>query len=195
MKTIITLFAILFLVSNTFAVTQIEVYSSNEDEYFQTYKFPAPFKKTTKAYLDLDEDLSSKKVIIKPKNNASYRAFIQIETSLTIMNEGPHLDLINWKHCTTEWLEINQISSTEFSLPRINEIDINCFPKVTVSEIRDEAYKQGGQRWADLIGFNASIDEYPIAVAISSIRLKVEEKVKGTWQLITLLDFSIPMGC
>ena len=195
MKTIITIFAILFLASNTFAATQIEVYSSNEKEHFQTYKFPAPFKNTTKAYLDLGEDLSSKKIIIKSKNDTHYRVFVQVETSLTIMNEGPHLDLINWKHCTTEWLEINRISSSKFSLPQINEIDINCFPKVSAAEIRDEAYKQGGQRWADLIDLNASIDDYPIAVGISSIRLKLEKKIEGTWQLITILDFTVPMGC
>lgn len=186
---------VLFLSSNSFAGHKIEVFSVNKKDDFQGYQFSVPDQEITKVDLDLGENLSSKTIRISSEKPSIYRVHVQLETSLTIMDEGPHLDLINWKHCTTEWMEVDESSGTEFILPELEKIDVNCFPVVTAAEIRDEALEQGGQRWAKLIGKDATINDYPIGVSLSTVRIKIEEKTDDKWKIITVLDFSIPMGC
>ena len=194
MKLLLPTFLLLLISANAMAITQINIDARGKD-HFQGYSFAAPYKKTTNAYLDLGENLSNKTVRIAAKDGANFKVQIQLETSLTIMDEGPHLDLINWKHCTTEWREVEKISGSEFILPVLEKINVDCFPNVTAAEIRAEALKLGGERWANLIKQDASINDYPLSTALSLVRIKIEEKISGEWQTITVLHFSIPMGC
>src|SRR5688572_31178406 len=50
-------------------------------------------------------------LVSEPSNLASFSVQVQYETSVTIMNEGPHLDLVEWKHYTSEWRNIERIGS------------------------------------------------------------------------------------
>ncbi len=195
MKLFLQTLLLLLISTNTFAITQINVAAQNDKDYFQGYSFVPPYQKTTHASLDLGENLSGKIVRIAANDGANFKVHLQLETSLTIMDEGPHLDLINWKHCTTEWIKVETESDSEFILPVLENIDVACFPKVTAAEIRAEALKQGGERWANLIKQDASINDYPFGTALSMVRIKIEENIAGEWQTVTVLLFSIPMGC
>lgn len=195
MRYLINIFLVLTLSSNVWAVAQIDILSAESKNYFQGYTFPPPYEQITDAYLDLGENLSSKIVRISSGESELFRVKVQMESSLTIMNEGPHLDLINWKHCTTEWLEAKKISDSQFKLPVMEKIDPSCFPETTIPEIRNEVLKRGGERWANLIKDSASLNDYPMAIALSSVRIKVEKRAGEQWKTVTIIQFSIPMGC
>ena len=185
----------LALSSNAWAVSQIEILSNGGSAQFQGYRFSPPYGNMTEAFVDLGESLSSKIVRITAKAGTQFRVNVQMESSLTIMNEGPHLDLVDWKHCTTEWREAERITDSEFRIPVTEEIDQACFQEISVAEIRDEVLKRGGTRWADLIKDDASITDYPMALALSSVTVKVEELLEDGWTVVTIIRFSIPMGC
>lgn len=195
MKYLVNIFLVLAMSSNVWAETQIEILPNGGGEHFQGYKFPPPYHKITEAFIVPGESLTSTTVRITPESGAQFRVSVQMESSLTIMDEGPHLDLTDWKHCTTEWLEAERITDSEFRIPVTEEIDQGCFHQVTIDEIRNEVLKRGGARWADLIEDDASITDYPMAVALSSVTVKVEQLLEDSWEVVTMIRFSIPMGC
>ncbi|PCK01947.1 MAG: hypothetical protein COA42_22655 [Alteromonadaceae bacterium] len=176
------------------AVTLLEVGTSDPKEGVESYKFKAPYKEITSAYLELGDDLSLLNVAITAKAKEKFRVQLQLETSMTVMNEGPHLDLTGWKHCTTDWIMAKKLSEFKFALPNFEEIDISCFPKVSSEEIKEEVLKRGGEHWVKVI--EEAPSEYSATdVGISSARIKVEKLVDGKWLLVTVLDFYVPLGC
>ena len=113
MRYLLIMFLVLTSASNVWAVTQIDILSADSKDYFQGYTFSPPYKITTASYLDLGESLSGKIVLISTEERSEFRVKVQMESSLTIMDEGPHLDLINWKHCSTEWIDATKISDSK----------------------------------------------------------------------------------
>ena len=195
MKYLITMIFALAVSSHSWAVSEIEILPVENGDHFQGYRFSPPYGNMTEAFVDLGESLSSKIVRITSTAGARLRVSVQMESSLTLMDEGPHLDLIDWKHCTTEWIEAERISDSEFRIPVTEKVDQGCFHEISMAEIRNEVLKRGGTRWADLIKDDASITDYPMAVGLSAVALKVEELLEHGWKVVTIIRFSIPMGC
>ena len=54
------------------------------------------------------------------------------ETSLTIMNEGPHIDLLDWKHYISERKELETGDGLTFLS---KEVSSEEFPEVSQTEI------------------------------------------------------------
>ena len=195
MKYIFSLFLILAISSNAWGLSQIDILSVNNNDNFKGYTFTPPFNQLITVHLDLGESLSSKVLNIFPKNDSRDSVKIQMESSLTVMNEGPHLDLANWKHCTTVWIEAEKLSDFKFKLPITEKIDSECFSDVPIAEIKKEVFKIGGDRWSNLIRDDASIDDYPMDIALSSVLIKIEKLIHDKWETITVIKFSVPMGC
>jgi len=95
----------------------------------------------------------------------------QIETSMTIMDEGPHIDLVDWKHYTSDWIDLERIDARRFRLPKIesNYELASRFPTYTVDELYEAAMATGGHRWADL--------------------------ARKRMETLFTLHISVPMGC
>lgn len=159
-------------------------------------EFTAPIQSEIETYLDLGNSLSKHALTIFSANKETFRVSLQLETSMSISSEGPHLDLTDWKHCTTDWVNAKAFSQSVFILPNFDTIDTACFPDVTQEEIKAEVFKLGGQRWADVLDEEGFPDWYsPASIALSMVRIKIEQQVGPSWQKVTIINVSIPMGC
>jgi hypothetical protein len=180
----------------TYAIEKIELTQSADHSFQEPMAYVAPFKKETLGYLELGDSLSEAKVIILGEEDESYRIELQLETSISVSAEGPHLDLTNWKHCTTVWHSIKALTYNEFQLPDFTTVSTDCFPNVSHEEIKEEVLKQGGEYWVSVLEKEGLPEDYsPVGVSLSSVRIKVEKLIGTEWEVVTIIDINVPMGC
>ena len=130
---------------------------------------------------------------------------MQFETSMAISDEGPHIDLLDWKHCVSEWKFLQPMQGgNHYRLPGPTEAEASCFPPVTAQEIEAAvlAELQGYsfeearmQRWLELARTAAPPGEGPMYIGISKVRLRVEQYVADHWAEVTTVEFTLPLGC
>lgn len=119
---------------------------------------------------------------------------MRFETSITIMNEGPHCDLINWKHHTSDWTQLERIESNSFKANSYSELDWEKFPSVTVDEIVKAVEKQCSG-WGELARTIKSPNEYPSGVGVSRYFLRISGTDNSGKRVTRILTFNVPMGC
>ena len=117
------------------------------------------------------------------------------ETSMTVMEEGPHLDLVDWKHYTSPWVPLKRISATEFRIPVISDEDTQRFPAVTPKEIRAIVTKEGGAKLGEYVSKVKGPNDYPCGVGLSKISFRIILKNGGEAKVVKTLEFLVPMGC
>jgi hypothetical protein len=153
--------------------------------------------------LDLDlGEMIANKIVIVPRTGHWLKAEQQYETSLTLMNEGPHVDLTGWKHFTSEWEKTGEPERNTF-LSREIDLERYEFPAVTTGEIVEavaaEVKKWGdeaaGSEWVTLAKQCKSADQYPCAVSVSHVRIRISALVDGQWESALLIRMNVPMGC
>jgi hypothetical protein len=134
----------------------------------------------------------------------SYRVSVQFETSAGISGEGPHIDLLDWKHCRSDWRPAEPVGNSGFRLPVPRNEDDTCFPQATRAELREAVERALGeygmgtdsdQRWLGLADQVPRVGEFPSYIAISTVRVRIERHDGRSWRLLTTIDFRIPMGC
>ncbi|MFT6134405.1 MAG: hypothetical protein ACJAZM_000894 [Cyclobacteriaceae bacterium] len=134
--------------------------------------------------LELSNELS--KVVI----------FQNYETSMTIMDEGPHIDLTKWKHHKSEWKQL-QLENSLFSPLKYSNADKDRFPDVTTEEIieavRDELNDEDN-KWTEIAKQCENAKSYPCGVSISQINLRVELTMKNGSTSNKYILFEVPMG-
>lgn len=147
--------------------------------------------------LDLSESIENQMIALNtyPNDLREFKVEQQFETSMTISNEGPHMDLIDWKHYTSDWQEIKRIEGNKFLTSKISESDSIRFPKVTSKEIYKEVLKGGDRKWAEYARSCKSPNDYPCSVSVSRISFRIMAKEYGQWNVIHRINFMIPMGC
>ena len=129
----------------------------------------------------------------------------KLETSITIMNEGPHCDLLDWKHGTTSWEKLDPLK--EFDLAKLGymrfrfqhdpgELTELPFPISDMREIQKEVGGTCGNFWAEHMAACKTPNEYPCAVAISAyifrVGFKGENEETYTYRF---LKIPIAVGC
>ena len=192
----ITLVFLLALTSSvSLAIDKIELYSSNNTTFVNTYEFKPPYNKNIDSYLDLGDNIDAQVIKITSNKTRKFKILVQFETSLTIMDEGPHINLTEWKHCTTDWVNLKSVQANEYKMPEAVLIDETCFPKVSDEEIRTEVQRVGAERWSSLLKGDIDVNNYPLGVSLSTVRIRIQEKVTGKWSTITTINFTVPMGC
>ena len=152
-------------------------------------------KDTAVVYLELGESIEGQKIKINTKKNFVFKVYQRFENSVTVMDEGPHCDLIEWKHYNSNWKEL-RITEGEFITASYRETDWEKFIEVNMNELREAVRNQCGDRWAEHIKDVKSPNEYPCGVSASRIFLKIEwinllENIKSE----QIISFEIPMGC
>ncbi len=169
------------------------------------YTWDAPSVRIDES-LELGDEIYGGTLQLTPKGGQGheYRVRVQFETSLGISGEGPHVDLIDFHHCVSEWHVAESRDGRTFTLATPTEQEAGCIPPGTMSEIRT-ATRQALKDWADapeqmdywlgLIQDIKSPAESPMYSTISEIRVQVEARVDGRWKPVTLLVFAVPMGC
>ena len=187
---------IVWLSNLTYAIEKIELTQSAERSFQEPMVYVAPFKKVTLDYLELGGSLSEAKVIILGEKGESYNIEFQLETSISVSTEGLHLDLTNWKHCTTVWHSLNTLTHSEFQLPDFTTVSTDCFPNVSHEEIKEEVLKQGGEYWVSVLEKEEFPEGYsPVGVYLSTVRIKVEKLIDTQWEVVTIIDINVLMGC
>ena len=147
--------------------------------------------------LELGEVIEEQEVVLHPRPGppAEFMVEQRIETSLTVMAEGPHLDLRGWKHYYSPWRRLASAGKNRFRINPVSEAESAMFPEVSPAEIRAAVHRAGGASWARMVRNVKGPHDYPSAVSVSKISLRVSVKEGGRWRVINTLDFLVPMGC
>lgn len=167
---------------NTFAVVALSLKYTNGEK--------TKIYQTNSKNVDLEFGDEIKTIIVNEPGN--FKIYLETETSVTIMDEGPHLDLTDFKHGKSKMavLEKNENEFTFLDLSK--EIE---FPEVSIKELVEEARKIGGEEWAQIAKKCKTPHEYPCKVSPSRHTLKVEKEVDGKWIDQGSLILIPPMGC
>jgi hypothetical protein len=153
--------------------------------------------------LGLGDELGGRLLRVGPAQGPDVRAYVQFETSAAIGGEGPHIDLLDWKHCRSGW-QPAQAEAGGFRLPMPSDGDRSCFPNATRAELQAavaQALDRSGvdaasrQQWLASAGRVTRVGELPSYVAISKMRVRIEQYDGREWKLLTTIEFSVPMGC
>jgi ribosomal protein S8 len=150
-------------------------------------------KDTAKIYLELGETIEGQILKVHKIKKGEIRIYQRFENSVTVMNEGPHCDLTEWKHYNSDWKEL-KIENGQFLTDSYSEEDWERFIEVDMTELREAVREQCGDGWAEHVKNVKSPNEYPCGVSTSRIFFKItfseQDKV-----IERIVSFEIPMGC
>lgn len=146
--------------------------------------------------VDIGDSPEGNKLKIYQSKYSKVEIFQQYETSITIMNEGPHCDLVNWKHFYSKWEKIpfNSKGNYFYSL-NYNTSENEKFINVSIEELKKEVKQSCGENWFELIKNIKKVNEYPSGVSISRILFKIILTDKNGGKNERIISFEIPMGC
>lgn len=150
---------------------------------------------TVIVYLALGSSVEDKKIRVKQILEGGLRVFQSYENSITIMNEGPHCDLNDWKHYNSEWVELDVLNDSIKTVD-YSEEEWSQFIDVDMSELIEAVKFHCGEEWAAQAKKAVSPTEYPNGVSMSRIYIKVEYQNDKTGTTSSkIIAFEIPMGC
>lgn len=153
-------------------------------------------KDTVNFYLELGETIEGQLLSISTNELTDIQVEQRYETSVTIMNEGPHCDLIDWKHYYSDWIQLKKNNKGLFVCDSYEESDWEKFPKIDIEELKEAVKTHCSEHWYDLVKNIKSPTEYPSGVGISRYFLRVTGKQKDNEQkVIKLIILETPMGC
>lgn len=148
--------------------------------------------------LNLAESIDNQEVTLNFRQDDEYRILQRYRTSMSISAEGPHLDLLNWRHFDSPWASLKALSSTRFQTLATNQMESSNFPTTTNEEIVEEVRKRVGTDLSEVLDFAKACgrpNDGACFVAISSIYLRIQKRVRVGWIDVGLVEFRIPMGC
>ena len=152
-------------------------------------------KDTVIILADLGETIEKQNIKIETSLLENVKVEQSYETSITIMDEGPHCDLTEWKHFTSEWKSLDKINSL-YKCLSYSEKETEKFPQTTIEELKAEVKSKCGDKWAKHIENVTSLTEYPCGIGISRYFLRItgQFKTNGT-KISKLIVIENPMGC
>ena len=163
-------------------------------ESYYDYSFNNKGNDTTLVYIELGDGPENNLLTIDSGEAEIVKVYQRYETSATIMNEGPHLDLLDWVHYTSGWVEIEKNNNHSFKSISYSEEEAAKFPAVDIEKLKVIAKNIGGEKWAELVKDVKSVNDYPIGVGISKIEFKLEYILKGI-KKTKYIVFQMPLGC
>ena len=144
------------------------------------------------------------RLLLAEADESRYRVSVQFETSMGIGDDGPHIDLLDWKHCRSDWRPAEPLADHGFRVPAPNEGDDSCFPDSTRGELREAVKRVMAQpgwddrqrhRWIDIAKQVKVVGEMPSYVASSTVRVRIARLDGRSWIPLTTIDFRLPLGC
>ena len=148
--------------------------------------------------LDISENIDGQELfILGGDQTEQYRIFERYRTSMTVMGEGPHLDLTDWRHFDSEWIPLEKLSQRKFRTVAAEKMDIETFPPTTRMELLNAVRKRAGD-WVEVVDLAKncrSPKDDPCGVSVSSVYFRVERLVGENWVKVGTIEISIPMGC
>lgn len=153
---------------------------------------------TTTIELELGEDINDQEVSLSGDTGSEYRILQRYQTSMTISAEGPHLDLLDWRHFDSAWIPLQQFDTHRFRTLASNQMDETKFPPTTKAEIISAVEKRAGNDWPEILELVKTCqgpNDGCCGVGISSIFLCVQKRVPDGWSDMGVVEFRFPMGC
>ena len=118
------------------------------------------------------------------------------QTSVTIMKEGPHCDLTDWKHYYSDWKRLESASNGRYISESYSENEQKKFPNISIEDLKKEVKNQCGEDWFQLVDSIKVPNDYPSGVSISRYYLKISGKHKDTNSIVTkIIVIENQMGC
>ena len=148
--------------------------------------------------LDIGDDIYGKEItIVGGDQSAQYRIFERYRTSMSVSAEGPHLDLIDWRHFDSEWIELDQLAQRKFRTLAYEQMDSSKFPPTTKAELISAVRKRASD-WPAIVELAKTCrnpNDGPCFVSDSSLYFRIEKLVGDRWTTVGLVEVYIPMGC
>ncbi|MEP6994877.1 MAG: hypothetical protein ABI968_10180 [Acidobacteriota bacterium] len=122
----------------------------------------------------------------------------RMETSVSVMGEGPHVDLTEWRHHQTPWKELTRVGENRWRSATFNEAELASFPSFTIDELKEQVRRvQWIQNDPQSLKFWLERAEHSnsTAVGLSRVYLKISYEKAGQWVEHTQIEIPIPMGC
>ena len=163
------------------------------DSYYD-YSFNNKGDDTTDVYLELGDSPENNLLTFDSRESEIVNIYQRYETSATIMNEGPHLDLIDWFHYASDWVALEKNDNDSFKSISYSLEEASKFPEVDIEQLKVMVNNIGGERWAKLVKDVNSINDYPIGIGISKIEFKIEYLLRGI-KKAKYIVFEMPLGC
>lgn len=122
--------------------------------------------------------------------------FQQQESSITINDEGPHCDLVNWKHYYSDWKPlVATVPNAEFATNEYSSEDWNRFVKVDGDELKEAVRTHCGERYYNLIKDQENLENGGGYASISQVFFKIVLTDQQGNQSEKIIAVTIPMGC
>jgi len=137
--------------------------------------------------------------VISIQHHQDYRTievFQRHENSITIMDEGPHCDLIDYTHFYSSWKPLKTIpGKRKFKSISYSEKDWSRFVEVDMEDLIAYVKEECGESWSEHMKNTKSISDYPVGVLISKIYFRVVMTDVDGYKTEKIIVFDIPMGC
>lgn len=180
-----------FISFGEFAISINHFLAYNEEEEVEQ-----SYEDTAYIYTELGETIEGQLIFVYADDLENISIKQRYETSFTIMNKGPHCDLIDWRHYISKWVELQNDADGNFICVTYNEKEYSMYPKATLEELKTEVKKKCGEEWANLLKDVNSKSDYPIGASISRYFLSISAIEKATGQALNrLVIIEVPMGC
>ena len=145
--------------------------------------------------LDLGNDVRGLNIKIEKSIYDSIQVFQQYENILSVMDEGKHCDLINWKKHRSTWEPIKIIEANKNYQIDTFEYTSN-FVTITINELKKEILKSCGERWFELVKEKNNTNDYPFGIGTKTFYLKfILHNSEQNTMKEKIISFSLPMGC
>lgn len=127
----------------------------------------------------------------------TFRLEVQTETSMTVMAEGPHCDLRNWKHGYSQMFDITYMVQPNGSLemPDLPKAALDVFPAVSQKEMQDAVRQYCDDFWPPGIEKSKTPHTYPFGVSPSRYIFKLSGTLKNGQQQTIIFLMKVDMGC
>jgi hypothetical protein len=172
--------------------------TSSDDPGFNYRTLKLSAKPVVVDDLDIMEDVDGEEITIKGDDRSTqFRVSERYRTSLTVTDEGPHLDLVDWRHYDSEWKPLEELGERRFRTLSANQMNDRKFPPATKAEILEAVRKRAGDWWEviDVAETCNGPNDAPCEVGVSSIYFRVEALVGDEWINAGVVEVHIPMGC
>jgi hypothetical protein len=164
--------------------------------YDQDHELSNLQKDTVILDVEPGETIEGQKITVSSDQLSDIKIEQSYETSITIMEEGPHWDLTEWKHYNSEWKQLTPDIHGQFTGNSYTEKEREVFPKIDINELKKYVKDEHGNAMYTYISKIKSPTEYPSGVGISRYFLRISGRDKNTGKSITkLIIILAPMGC
>jgi hypothetical protein len=154
------------------------------------------YKDTAELYLDLGETIQGQTFEIVNSGLSDIKVEQQYETSLSISDVGSHLDLFDWKHHTSDWIELTPVDKDKYITTSYSTADQEKFPDFTEKELIEYLISINLQEWANLIKIPSHGDESKHRwIGLSRVTIRVSGFDKNNNWVTRYINIEIPMGC